>query len=550
MKALVSVLTCCMAFAASAQTSPIAPIPKTLLNGSGIKACELTCSCAAVPGQVNRCSMYWTFKPKNNGTIVREVNQDPGACAAAVEANISWLAKHYGRTPEISLPTEAMASRLAQLEVPQAQPLPYSRKLDSLSAVVVDDPLDRQIALQTSRAQALTEDARSFEVVGDLVDRWQMAGRAAKRLVERVEAAEKSLSLATPWPRLREFAPHAWSLAICKSRKPADVAALAARIATRGDIAWTFAFADDWAQVQAPFDSMGETPAPMSFDMIAAPFFSEATEVAHGREDKSLATLLEIRAFRSAAHGVGGRIDTHVLDLDTKVGQRRSEILVSFVAEMSGIERVRSLARAEHAAVENLKQEVVSAVKERAKLQGAIEKVRADIVAQTASLNGATSRRDQRRQFRASAQKEVDAVRSVVEEEIAKLEAIRLNCGGQTYETCTDVAAKKDFDRRRYEANQRVGSARAKLANVQAALVKVNEALLADESAIFDLRSRIGEKNVEHNSLRGALEAQDKALVHLRATLQVRDAQVAALAELVSKLDEAVEEMTKVRPAA
>lgn len=540
-----------LAAAAVAQPNLFAPLPDDLINGGKIKACELTCSCPSVSGKVNRCSMYWRIKRTNNGNITREVNKDPGACSAAVESNLSSLSKHFGRSPEVSLPTKDMTSRLAALVIPPKQPLPYSRKLDAAVAVTAGDPLDRQLTLQTVRAQSLTEDARSFAVVNRTVTRWDTAKAAAHRLSVRMDLAEVALSLATPWPKLREFAPQAWNLAICQHSKPTEVAALANRIATKGDIAWTFAFAADYAELQAPFEAKVAIPgaAAPSFEMNASPFFSEAADVASEREDKSLYTLLEIREFRAAVKGLSEGVDGYVVDLVDRASKRRGELVSSFVTELAEIERVRSLGVAERAAVALLKGEVEAALVERSKLQESIDKLRAEISSSAASLRGATTRRDQRRLDRAAAQNEVEARRAAVDSASQQLQAVTLNCGGQPYESCNDAAAKKDFDRRRYEANQVVGAARAALTKAQATLLTINGDLVGDQRAILDLRARIGEMNNEYNALRGTRDVHDKALAQLRATLQAREAQLAGIAGQVSTLDKAAEEMVKVRPS-
>ena len=258
---------------ASAQVKSAHPV--LVVTPAPINACELTCSCKPVPGEVNRCSGYWTLKQVPIGKIVQVVNPDPAACVKAVDDNVSTLSAYYGRAPEASLPTKELATKATTFTLPAPAPLAFSHLLDAATAVAPEDPLEKRIGAQTARVKALTDDARSYATLKERLTQWQLATAAANRLASRTQGAEKALSLATPWPKLKEFAPDVWKLEICAHSKPAEVKALDDRIQNQSDIAWYFAFMDDWLVLQGAFDSNSgkDTTGTSRFESIARPFF-------------------------------------------------------------------------------------------------------------------------------------------------------------------------------------------------------------------------------------------------------------------------------------
>lgn len=549
MKHIALLLLFLVSAAEAIQPSPLPPIPTELSNDK-LKPCELSCSCKPAPGEVDKCSMYWAFKSNNNGNIIREVNPDTGACVAAGKNNVNILSVYFGKSPQISLPTKEMATLAGTLVPPPKGPLPYTRKLDTAATVVFDDPLDKQITLQTLRVLALADDERSFAIVGGDVSQWQSAKVAAQRLRERVEGAEKSLSLAKPWPKLQDFAPLVWNLAICQHNNPAEVSALDVRIADKDDIAWNFAFARDWVDLQAPFDLKTSAKAKglSNFDTIVLPFFAESEIVVKEREEKSLFTLLELHAFRTAVTETEEAIKSYTQHLESRVNERRKELELAFTEESNAIARIRDLLREQNAAVARLRTGVEAAATERAKLQASIEKLRVEIASNTSSLQGTTLKRDQKRVDRVAANTEATVRRTAVDDALQKLQAVMLNCGGQSYDMCSDAAAKNDFDRRRYEANQVVVTAKTALWQAQTMLTKIDGELLSDEKTILALRGKIADMNLQHDTLRSTRDTQDKNLIQIRAKLQVQEAEMVSLSERLANLHKAVDELSKVRP--
>lgn len=239
---------------------------------------------------------------------------------------------------------------------------------------------------------------------------------------------------------------------------------------------------------------------------------------------------------------------SYTQDLESRVNERRKELEVAFIGELNAIERIRDSLKVQDAAVASFKTEVETAIAERAKVQAFVDKFRVDIISDTSNLKSATFKHDQKRVARSTALTEATERRGAVDDALQKLQAIILNCGGETYDTCSDAAAKKDFDRRRYEANQVVAAARTTLTKAQTMLTKIDGELLSDEKAILDLRTKIAAMILEHNTLRSTRNEQDKNLAQLRARLQVREAEMLSLSGQFAKLDKAVEELSKVRP--
>lgn len=544
-------LLCVWSVAAMAQPNPPMPAPGGI-HQEGLKLCEIDCTCTAQPGEVDICNGYWTFiKQGPGGNIVRVVNPDPNACTTAVNKNVAALATHFGNSPEFSLPTKEMATKASTFAPPAQAALPYSRLLDAAAAVVLSDPLDAQIAAQTARVLALTEDARSYLTVAGSMSQWQSASTASKRLIARVEGAEKALSLAKPWPKLREFAPKVWKLRICAYSKPAEVAALASRILNEGDLAWNFAFLDDWILLQSAFDTSSGAPntGTPSFESIVRPFFAEPAARVKERTEKSLFTLLELRSFRTAVTTASAAIDAYSQDLNDKAKARRNELEKAFDGELAAVTRIREAFISEQAGVANLKSAVETAVAEKAKVQASIDSTSSDISTSTASLLSKTAQRDQRRQARAAAQADLTAKRAGVDEAQAKLQAVALNCGGQSYQTCTDVSAKKDFDKRRYESNKAVAAARSAMGRAQAVLKQMEGELLADDKAILELRGNIASMRTRLKELQVARETLEKNLTELGEKLQAAEDRLLKLTGLASKLDGAVVALGKVRPS-
>jgi len=382
------------------------------------------------------------------------------------------------------------------------------------------------------------------------VSQWQSASAAAKRLIARVKGAEKALSLAKPWPKLREFAPKVWDLSICTIHKPTEVATLGSRILDEGDIAWSFAFMNDWIVLQAPFDSISGAVSigTSRFESISNPFFSEPDARVKERIEKSLFTLLDLRAFRSAVTGIDGAIDVYTQDLDRKVSSRRIELEKAFGEELAAVTRIRDSIKAAHATVASLKGSVDASHAEIEKVQASIDKMSADISSSTESLQSEIARRDQRRLARTAALDDLKVKRTAVDDSQQKLQAVALNCGGQSYETCADDAAKKDFDRRRYEANEAVIATRASMEKARELLKQLDGELQSDENAILELRGSIASLRQRLKDLQGSRETLEKNLTGLNGQLLAGEQKLVHLTELMEHLDSAVEVLGKVRP--
>jgi hypothetical protein len=524
--------------------------PPMIFPSEKLDACEVNCTCKAFPGQVDRCARYWTFiQQRPAGTVKRVVNPDPAACATAVDDNISGLAKHFGEIPEISLPTKEMATKAATLTHPPQAPLAYSRQLEAAASVSPNDPLDMQIVVQTSRVRVLTDDARSYTTVGGTVSKWQSAGAAAKRLAARTEGAEEVLSLARPWPTLREFAPRVWRLSICSHGRPAEVASLDARMLDESDIAWNFAFWDDWVVLRDAFDpdSAATDFEPPRFESISNPFFAEPQARVKERMEKSLFTLLELREFRSAVIGVAGGIDTYSQYLIDQAAARRSELEQSLDEELATVTRIRDLFKAEQAEVMRLKDSAEAAAAEMARVQASIENFGAEISAGMSSLQRATATRDQRRTARKAALSDLTAARAAVDIAQERLQSVALSCAGQSYEACDDAAAKKDYDQRRYEANKAVASARTAVVTAQGNLRQTDSGLLANEKEILKIRESIAMLQQRLKDQQESRETQEKHLAECREQLQAGEEKLRQLTGPMSKLDGAVEALGKVR---
>ncbi|MEO3714118.1 hypothetical protein [Roseateles flavus] len=545
-------IACCLWNAVATAQPHLTPLAPGGIPHGGLDLCEINCTCSPKPGEVDKCSVYWTFKSGPGGSIVRVVNPDPNACTTAVNANVTALTTHFGKGPEVSLPTKEMATQASTFAPPSQSSLPYSRLLDTAAPVVLNDPLDVQISAETVRVLALTEDARSYGAVGGAVSQWQSASAASKRIIAKVEGAEKSLSLAKPWPELREFAPMVWDLRICTHSKPAEVADLASRIANKDDLAWNFAFLDDWIVLQSAFNATSGAPAgtgTSSFETILRPFFAEPATRVKERTEKSLFTLLELRTFRSAVTTASTAIDSYSQDLNGKAKARRDELEKAISNELAAVTRIREVFSSEVAAVAKLKSAVEATVAEKGKVQASINSTNSEISSNTSSLQSRTSQRDQHRQARSSAQAALTSKRTAVDEAQAMLQSVELHCGDKPYDVCPDQAAKKDYDKRRYEANKAVAVARSALVKAQADLQQADGDLLVDDKAILELRGNIASMRTRLKALQVARESVEKNLVELGEKLQAGEVGLSTLTGLSAKLDEAVVALGKARPS-
>lgn len=518
--------------------------------GPGLQACELICSCPAVPGQVNKCVHYWTIKLNNYGNVTREVNKDPAACSAAVASNSSSLFKHFGLAPEVSLPTKEMAEKATGLSPPAEASLPFSRKLDSAPAVAPGDGLDQQISSEVARILALTEDVSSYNSVNASIGPWGTATAAGKRLVARMDSVDKSLLLSKPWPTVQEFAPKIWDLQICNHSKASEVAELGKRIESGNDTAWGFAFWSDWVMLQEAFSPTSKPvfgPPTPGFESLGAPFFVESDAVVRERTQKSLFTLLDVRAFRGAVSEVGAKVETFAQKLNGQVNSRRNELDIAVKAESDVEVLIRGLFHKRQEEVAIMKAGVESVSAEKLAAQTSITKTRAEIAAAASSLQNKTTRRNQLRASRTAAATDLGSKRKKVDEAQQKLESVVLNCGGQSYEACTNASAKKDFDRRRYEANQAIAVARATHAKAQDAMLKIDADLLAAEKAVLDLRTSVATLNRNLGVAQTSFDDLDKNVTRLNAELQVQQAALLTSTALMVTLNGALEGLRKAR---
>jgi len=257
--------------------------------------------------------------------------------------------------------------------------------------------------------------------------------------------------------------------------------------------------------------------------------------------------LLDVRSFRSAVSEVGVRVETFAQDLVGNVNLRRNELDTAFKVESDAVVRIRGLLQTNQDAVATLKAGVESASAEKLKAQSSIAKTRADIAGNTSSLQSGTVRRDHLRASRAAAVTDLASKRAKVDEAQEKLEGVVLNCGGQSYETCNNASAKKDFDRRRYEANQVIVVARTAQQKAQSSMLKIDTDLLAAEKVILDLRLSIATLNQNLGGLQQNYDALDKDVTRRRAELQVRQAALQASAALMAQLDGAAEALGRAR---
>jgi len=508
-------------------------------------------SCKAQPGTVDQCTRYWTFKNTNAGVKQIE-NTDPNACHAAVEDNLKALGKFYGARPEIGLPTKEMADVVGTLKVPDPGPLPDSRKLDTAPKTNGSMKLDAQIGVERDRISALAEDAQVYAGAAATTVAWEAAALASQRLVQRALGAEKALSLASPWPNLAEFAPKTWGMRVCDRTKKPLMEQLEKRMRTETDIAWSFAFFDDWLSFRKPFLSSPGTPTAdnmkSAFDELARPFFVEFVDRVSERSDKTLFTLADVRAFRDAVGKTGAVIGPYASDRKARLTVRRTELLLSFDQEKTAVAQTQAAVDVRQEALSAAKTTVSSAVAQRAAMVDTIGGSNASIATATKDIADMSLKRDKLKESSDEAKAVVKTRADRVAEAQVALESIPLNCGGLPYESCKNEAAKLEYDKLRYKAQQVVAAARsAYLLAVDKSLQLADE-VLAAEDAVFAKRTALAGFKSELAKLIKSREELDVLLVTLKSNADTLQAELGPLIASMTALKEAASKLEALRP--
>ena len=514
--------------------------------------CKISChKCQPEPGEVNICSQFYTFKVVNPGNLTRIENTSELACGKAVEENLTALTAHYGARPEISLPTQDMAKLAEALAVPAAGPLPFGRMLEKAQATDSSLPLESRIRIATSRIMALTGDAGVFADVAKTTGEWETASNAALILIKKASDAGIALALARPWPTMREFMPEVWGLYVCKRNNPAVVARLVQRLADEKDDAWSFAFYEEWVRFQKPFGTASTLTNDASgpvFASIASPFFAQAADTVKIRSDKTLFTAIDVRAFKAAVEKQSAALVAYVNDRHAQLKAHRIILVHSIDQEKQLATAISTVVTSRQEVVEATRVSIASTTAAKAKTSAPIAALEATVAGGASVLAARTVERDQRRTASEAAADKERAHHVEVDAAQRKLDAIVLDCGSVTYDSCKDANARREYDRQRYAAN----AALAVLRNAQAALAEKSSAsialLFASESAILAQRGIMAQQRQELAALINARDQFDLALDRLTVQLQQQEDEMLPLALGMAGLAGVVQGLDAVRP--
>jgi hypothetical protein len=513
--------------------------------------CLAICSCKVQPGTPDPCKRYWTFKNTITGPI-RVENSGPKVCGDAVEDNLIDLERFYGKRPEISLPTREMANAVASFNALAPGPLPVGRELDSAPKIEPSQPLAVRISVQGERVAALAKDANVHSAVDTTTATWEAASSASQRLVRRSMGAERFLSLAKPWPSLTEFAPKVWDMQVCNRTQKVLSNQLEKRLQVETDIAWSFAFHDDWVVFRKPFFSTSAIPIAddkdSAFVALGRPFLVETKMRVAERSNKTLFTLSDVKAFRDAVEKAAASIAPVLADRRTQTAARRTELRSAFDREKAAVVALQADVETRQRAGAAAKEAIMTTTASRTVTVNKIGEVNSAISDTTTSIASLSTERDKRAasrdEARTTAQVAADRVRSAQQ----ALDTVVLNCNGLSYEGCQHQAAKLEYDRLRYKALQTLAAARQVYLQAAEKLQEFVDAVLALETAVFAKRTSLAGLKAELAKLHRAKDDTDVLLATQKANASKLQAEIDPLLLGMEALQTAAERLEALRP--
>ena len=222
--------------------------------------------------------------------------------------------------------------------------------------------------------------------------------------------------------------------------------------------------------------------------------------VSYRREDGPPPSLTAVRAFYVTMNGGVGTVAATT----TRFAAGRKSLAVADRAAAQELSRQLAVENddlvAWRTALDTLKAEIDA-------LNATIATEEQQLTAATSAQTTATARLDAGNQAVAQVDQSIASAEAslvTLDAELAQAQAaeqaVTLNCGGASVETCTDASAKLDFERRRYEARQTVMACRQKRLDARLALSDRRKSrrdklaeVQAARVALVPLRVTIGE---------------------------------------------------------
>jgi chromosome segregation ATPase len=153
------------------------------------------------------------------------------------------------------------------------------------------------------------------------------------------------------------------------------------------------------------------------------------------------------------------------------------------------------------------------------------------------TLDGLRADEQRLRILRDSLRTDLETKREAVDAARVVLDGVALACGGATYATCTDVAAKLDYDRRRYDANKALVLARE-------AYQKSSDASMDAADQLFQISPKIGEAQEalfearrSRESIKAAARTAETLIAEREKVIRGIEASVQPLLDAFATLD-------------
>ena len=490
--------------------------------------------CEPTPGEVDRCSFAWELS--TNPAVLDLLDSFNPVCSQAITHNLEELTRFYGKSPQISVPNAALLRRLANLEVPLVRPLADEDGND----IAEDDPqqpLLSRIREARGRMSNLYDRISRHESFVATSAVWADTLKVGQRLDSRAAGLDEVLSAAATWPAIETFARATWDLVTCNIREADYVAELKRRIETKElTSVWSFAFGEDWVAFARTFGSSGLD----RFESLSLPFFVEDSEVAAERQERTLFTQRDVREFRMGVADLVGEIELMVAERRAQQSASIKAMRTAFAAELAYVPTLHAALDARAEPLGAKKDELDQATLDRDRLAADIDRQQASIAEADRQLavlreasRSARANHERARAATVKARERRDAAQ-------AQLEAIVLDCDGADYASCPDQAAKLDYDRRRYEAQEVLSVARQefmeRLTQEIDYLEAVGEAerqVVDQEAAASDLRTALGD-------MLARVGGTEELVSRLESEWRQMEAEILPLRSAMSDLDQAV----------